>query len=193
MPPHLASVTFASLKYPASAVACCGVLPVSTFTCSSIGASCFLSLASCVTSAADHLRVAVHRRLRVISLHKLLRRAVLHDSRIRVGKVSLCLRLRLRLLRVRRLRRPPAELPPPLRFLLLAFLQPRRHAHLLLFRSFSRLALQRRLGFANLRQPRFPPRQLRWQLVPASPFPVFPVFLRVHPRRLLQQRLHLRC
>ena len=50
--PARGSVTFASLKYPLSAVACSGLLPVITSTSSSIGTNCCLSLASCVTAAA---------------------------------------------------------------------------------------------------------------------------------------------
>jgi hypothetical protein len=39
------SVTFASLKYPLSAVACCGWLPVTIFTCSNITVNLFYGIA----------------------------------------------------------------------------------------------------------------------------------------------------
>src|SRR5208282_1855280 len=70
----------------------------------------------------DHLCVTVHHRLRVISLHQLFRRSVLHDPRIRVGKIPLPFRFRFRLLWVRCLRRSPAELPSPFPLLLLPLL-----------------------------------------------------------------------
>src|SRR5207247_2393164 len=135
----------------------------------------------------DDLGLAVHRDLSIVGLLKALARPVLHDPRIRIGKVALRLGLGLGLLWVRNLGRRALGLLSGLLLLPLPLGDASASRLGLLLGSRLGFLLQRPLGLANLLQPGFSLGQFRRQFISPPPRAVLPILGRVDGLGVRQQ------